>query len=270
MTKKFHPQGFLLALTGFAAVAGFLLRSAQLAKELLSDGSLAAGAKLHIVLGALTFVLLAGLIGLLFPLEKKTSYRELFSPAAAPNLLQILCSVGLIAGNLVLWSGGNTSVGAVPLPVISRVLSALLPPLGLLSALCVAAFAMLRLCGKKPSALLYMIASIYLVVRLFVRFQSWNTDPSIYDYGFQLLAAICCMLGMFQLGGFCFDRGKRRITLFWTLLATVFCAITVADTVHTGALDEGLINASLLLFMAVSSGQLLFAAPDGTQAEKPA
>lgn len=257
MDMKRNSRWFLAALTAVASLVGFFLRRKQLVDELLPDGSLAPGSSQHIALGILTAIVVVALILFLLPLEKKRSYRELFSPAAVPNFLQILCALGLIAGNVVLWSGGSVATGSAS--TISRALTAMLPPLGLLSALCIAAFALLRLAEKKPTPVLYMVASVYLVVRLFVRFQMWNIDPSIHDYCYQLLAAICTMLGLFQLAGFCFDRGKRRIGLFWTLLATYFSSISLADALHSGALDESLIIGALLLSMAVSSAQLLFA-----------
>ena len=103
-----------------------------------------------------------------------------------------------------------------------------------------------------------MIASVYLVVRLIVCFQEWNIDPSVHDYCFQLLAAICCMLAAFQLAGFSFDKGKRRMSLFWSLSAVVFCGISAADMLLRGAADGILVNFALLLSMSVSSAQLLF------------
>ena len=269
MKKSTLPQLLLLIVTLLGSLIGFFVRRAQLANELLSDGSLAPGSYLHIVLTVLTFVLLAAFFALLLPLRRLTGYRAIFTAAPLLNGLQLVAAVGLVCGNVLLWIQGRepTTALATQSPVVSGALSAMLAPLGLLSAVCIAAFALLRLSGKKPSALLYMLASVYLVVRLIVCFQEWNTDPSIHDYCFQLLAAICAMLSFFQLAGFCLNRGKRRISLFWCLNAIVFCSITVADTLAHGAMDELLVNASLLLSIAVSSVQLLF--PRGPE-EEPA
>ena len=142
----------------------------------------------------------------------------------------------------------------------SVLIGKLLPWLGFLAAGCIAAFALLRMSGKKPSAVFYMAVSVYLVVRLILSFQSWNTDPSIHDYCFRLLAAICCMLGTYQLAGFCLDQGRRRLTLFWTLLAVVFSAIGFVDAVRAGDTDEALVSISLCLSMFLSSIQLLYPA----------
>ncbi len=268
MKKSNSLQVTLALVVLLGSLIGFFVRRAQLAVELLSDGSLAPGSFLHIVLTVLTLVLLAAMFALLLPLKRSTGYAPYFTGAPVPNALQLIAAVGLVGGNVILWVQGRepTTALATQSPVVSEALSTILAPLGLLSAGCIAVFALLRLSGKKPSALLYMIASIYLVVRLIVCFQEWNTDPSIHDYGFQLLAAICAMLSFFQLAGFCLDHGKRRISLFWCLSAVFFCTITVTDTLAHGAMDELLINASLLLSLAVSSVQLLF--PRGEEPTK--
>lgn len=256
---KKASRWLLLALTFCVAVAGFLIRRQQLATELLADGSLAEGSSLHILLTVLSGVFFVGLVAFLYPLPKKESWRQVFPAAALPNLLLILSALGLIVGNILLWRSDSSASAAVitQSPEVSHALATLLPPLGVISAICFAVFAILRMAGRKPTPLLFMIASLYLIVRLIVCFQVWNTDPSIHDYAFQLLAAICCMLGCFQLAGFSFDRGHLRMCLFWTLGATAFCAFTVADTLRGGVLSDILINASFLLAMATCSACLL-------------
>ena len=256
---KKASRWLLLALTFCVAAAGFLIRRRQLLTELLPDGSLAEGSTLHILLIVLSCVFFVGLVAFLYPLPKKESWRQVFPAAVIPNLLLILSALVLIAGNVQLWLLGDAASATVitQSPEVSRALAMVLPPLGVVSAVCFIIFAILRMAGKKPSPLLFMIASVYLIIRLIVCFQVWNTDPSIHDYAFQLLAAICCMLGCFQLAGFSFDRGHLRMSLFWTLGATAFCAFTVADTLHGGTLSNILVNASLLLAMATCSASLL-------------
>lgn len=260
MKKTVRTQWYLVALTLLAAVLGAVLRRSQLLYELLPDGSLAEGSSLHRVLAVLSGVWLAAAAGLLLPLEKKQRWQDFFTPSVVPNLLQLAAAGMLILGNILLWVEGRTPVTALATqsPAVSEALSFMLAPLGIVTALCIAAFAFSCLRSRRPSPLLYMIASIYLVVRLIVYFQEWNIDPSIHDYAFQLLAAICCMLAAFQLAGFSFDKGKRRMTLFWALSAVVFCGITTADMLVRGTAHDTLVNSGLLVSLAVSSGQLLF------------
>lgn len=260
MKKSFHPQWYILLVTVAAAIAGALVRYRQLQTELLPDGSLADGSYLHIVLILISVVLVGALICLLLPLSNRESWEQVFPTHPIPNVLIILSAAGLAIGTALLWLSG--SLDEIPvmtqMPQIAAVLSKLLLPLGILSAFCIAVFAVMCVLKKKPSPLLYMVASIYLIIRLIVRFQAWNTDPSIHDYCFKLLAAICCMLGTFQLAGFSFGKGRRRISIFWTLCAVVFCCISIPDAYLSGTSDDLIITASLLLLMAVSSVELLF------------
>lgn len=249
----------IFILTLLCSMGGFFLRRAQLAKELLPGGFLAQGSYLHIVLLVLTCLLLVALIFLLRPLEQRASWKNIFSPAPLSNILMLLSSLGLLVGNLLLLLAGNEiPSNAVNSPKTISILSSLQAPLGLIASGCVAAFAICCLFKKKPSALFFMGTSIYLVVRLIMQFQRWNTDPSIHDYCYQLLAAICAMLGIFQLAGFSFDAGKRRMSLFWCLCALFFCGITAADSLQEGIGEKLLVNASVLLLMLAASLQLLF------------
>ena len=66
------------------------------------------------------------------------------------------------------------------------------------------------------------------------------------------------MLGSFQLAGFGFDKGRRRMSLFFAMGAVLFCTITVADLMED--ISEGLVNFAFLLSMSTSAARLLFAA----------
>ena len=193
------------------------------------------------------------------PLEQRASWQNIFSTAPMANIFMLTASLGLLVGNLLLLlSGTEAAPVAVNAPQVIAVLTTVQAPLGLAAAACVATFAISCLFGKKPSALLFMIASIYAVVRLILHFQSWNTDPSVWDYCYQLLAAICAMLGIFQLAGFSFDKGKRRITLFWCLAAIFFCSISIVDTIKAKKPGEIVLNISYLILMLGAAWQLLF------------
>ena len=131
--------------------------------------------------------------------------------------------------------------------------------MGILAAVCLALFSYRCYLGQKPSALLYMAVSLYLVVRLIVRFQAWNTDPSIHDYCYALLANISAMLAAFHMGGFSFDKGKRRMSLFWIVCSLFFCSVTLADAVHDVDLGELFVHLALILMLVFNLDQLLFA-----------
>lgn len=251
-TKRYLSYLWILLIF---SVAGFFCRSYQLRYELLFDGSLVQGAFMHTVLLLLTAVFLLLWFFLLRSLPQLQTQEECFSANRVLGAIQCAAALVLLAGNLLLWLNGRESASQYTEMAVS--MAKWLPVLGILSACGIFGFAVLCMAGKKASPLLYMLASVYLVVRLIVAFQEWNTDPSVHDYAYQLLAVICCMLSVFQLAGFGFDKGKRRMTLFWCVGAVYFCSISVADSL--GNLAECLINLSLLAVAAINSVQLLAA-----------
>lgn len=262
MKSDSTAKRILLAAAILFSISGFILRFFQLAGELLPDGSLAEGAFLHRILAIISLCFIVGVAILLWKLPKLVSWKQCFEPKLIYEILHMIAAGFLLIGNVVLWIQGASPAGAYvsTSPGFSSFLNHALPPLGIAAAVCLGAFAAILQTGKRPSPLLYMCMSLYLIIRLIVCFQAWNTDPSIYDYCYMLLAAICTMLSAFQLAGFSFDKGKRRITLFWTLSSAFFCCISLADAVHDGELGSMLVMLALLLTNTASSIQLLFAA----------
>ena len=325
----------LLITAAVFSISGLLLRYLQITGEILPDGSLVKGAFLHYILLALTVCFIVGTAVLLRRMPKTVSWKQSFRPMPAFALLHILAAGLLLIGNVVLLIEGPAPASpyVVTSPGFSSFLNRALPVLGIAAAVCLGVFVFRAQAGQRPSPLLYMCASLYLVIRLIVCFQAWNTDPSIhdycymllaaictmlaafqlagfsfdrgksrmtlfwtlcsvlfcsmslyliirlivcfqawntdpsiYDYCYMLLAAICTMLAAFQLAGFSFDKGKRRITLFWTLSSVFFCCISMADAVHDGDLGSMLVMLALLLTNTASSIQLLFAADSGNEA----
>ncbi len=269
MKKSTAFSAVLLALSLAAAAGGFFVRRAQLATELLADGSLAPGSRLHTVLAVLTVCFVLAAVALLLPAEKRSHWRTFFRSSPAFQLPLMIGAVLLAVGNLMLLRQGAKPSADVftQSPALAGTLSALVAPLGVLCGICYTVSGFFCLSQKKPSAAFYMLACLYPIVRLLACFQAWNTDPSIHDYCYQLLAAICTMLAFFQLGGFCFDRGKRRLTLFWTLCGVVFNGISLADALHGGEAAALLIASALILILLTNSLLLLF--PDGSAPEEP-
>ena len=89
--------------------------------------------------------------------------------------------------------------------------------LGILAALSWIVQAACSCRGKKPHAAIYFLPVICWGVRLVRDFRVWSRDPVILDYCYSLLALIFALCAMLELGGFAFDRGKRRLTAFFTL-----------------------------------------------------
>lgn len=255
------PFALLIFLFG-----GFFCRYLQLKNELLYDGSLAQGAIMHRVLLLLTVLFFIGFGVLVYGLKKLKTHKACFFPGVLPALPQFLAGFGIIAGSVLKLQ--EEPYMFAPLTKVSATLVNALPYLGIVAAICILCFALWNMRSKTPSPILYMLVSVYLVVRLIVCFQEWNTDPSIHDYAYELLAAICCMLGCFQISGFGFNKGKRRITTFWCMCAVFFCSISAADVLKN--LPELLINLSLLLLTLTHGLQLLFAKEDAEEEKEEA
>jgi hypothetical protein len=265
MTKK--PRGIgmnqttklkttLAYVTALFAACGFLLRSYQLKWELNYDGSLTEGAFVHRVLPLICVCFLAGTGFLLYrSFSKLSKHEECFSPSLPVTVLQMAAGGLLFCGNLHLQT-----VGHPPFPdyvVVSELMLKIEPYAGMLAGILLALYGFASLRKTPPTPLFYMFISLYLALRLLICFQQWNTDPSIHHYGYQLLAVICSMLGSFRLAGFGFDKGHRRMSLFFAISAVLFCSITVADTLDN--LNECLVNGAFLLSMGTSAACLLFA-----------
>jgi hypothetical protein len=249
MKRVFHLPVGLLSATAAASIAGFFLRRYQLAHELQGNGSLKPGSVMHIVLGVLSAALLLGFLLSLRKMQGKSTCKEVFSRATAVLLTQLLCVAALIAGNVLLF--GYVPSASTP---FFTLLWQVLPFLGGAAGGCILLFSSLHACGRKPWRGLYMLACVYLVVRLILNFQQWSLDPSIHDYGFRLLADICCMIGLYHIAGFGFSRGKRRTTLFWTLGTVFFCAISLADAFAMPDKSE------LFILLGLGGSQLLTSA----------
>ena len=259
----------LLGITGGAAVLAAILRWVQLSNDIKSNGAVLQGRYLYLVIAALSVgepstdsfcavAVLAALAVLIRPLRRQTRWEEIFSGGKLPNVLHIASAVCFVIGGVMLYYASlpKTEDEALALTQLQKTMNLLIPLLGVACAVTLVAFARKCLRHEKPSPLLYMIVSVYLIVRLIVNFQKWSTDPSLNDFVYHLFAAISCMLAAFQLAGFSFGKGKRRITLFWSLCAVYFSAISVIDCLCGRANDVG-IQVALLLTMAASSLQLL-------------
>ena len=213
----------LLGITGGAAVLAAILRWVQLSNDIKSNGAVLQGRYLYLVIAVLSVAVLAALAVLIRPLRRQTRWEEIFSGGKLPNILHIASAVCFVIGGIMLYYASlpKTEDEALALTQLQKTINLLIPLLGVI-----------------------------------VNFQKWSTDPSLNDFVYHLFAAISCMLAAFQLAGFSFGKGKRRITLFWSLCAVYFSAISIVDCLCGRANDVG-IQVALLLTMAASSLQLL-------------
>ncbi len=250
--KKKLPLLFLMYF-----LSGPLFRWYQLKNELLFDGSLAEGAFMHRVLPLLALTFFVGFSFIIYGLKNIPDHRNCFPPTIT-FAATMPAGLFLLASNVMaLLLGPDTTAAYTEVSVI---LMQALPYAGIIASLCILFFGFLSLQGKTPSPLLFMAVSIYLVVRLIVCFQDWNMDPSIHDYAYKLLAAIFTMLGCFQIGGFGFGKGKRRITILWCLCAAYFSAVSIPDYLMQDPLEA--LTVFALFLLTGTFAMLLLYAPD--------
>ena len=148
-------------------------------------------------------------------LEKRARYDEVFHVMRLDLALTVLSALALGAGCVMSFSDGG-------------MLAQLICVLGLVGAVCLLTAGVVRLRGAAPSAVFYIPAIFFFVLRLFRDFRRWMQDPAILDYCFCLFALICFMISTYHAASFSFDRGARRRLCFYSLCGVFFGATAMA------------------------------------------
>lgn len=229
MEHKFTRLQVML-VAGVLAVIAFILRKIQLATAFDVVGArpgAGIGFAIVTVLAVLAFA------GYAWSLRGRKKY-----PAITSRSLPVL-AVSAVAGILLL-------VGSMILAVRSqREGDLLVAALGALTAVSWGATATARYMGKKIPVAVLLLPAVYYVVYLICQFRFWTRDPVILDYCYDLFALICNMFALFHLGGYAFDKGSRRLTVFFAMSGMFFNAAALAGAELTEAL--GYLGAGLWL-----------------------
>lgn len=191
------------AATGIFAVAAYWLRQ----RQLQSGGS-------FFTYFTVAVVVLLAVYALFLSRRKKHTAILSRSPVQAAGL----CSAALAL------TGGSAAMFLSPAREFDRGLAVL----GILAAVSWIVQAACSYRGKKPHAAIYFLPVICWGVRLVRDFRVWSRDPVILDYCYSLLALIFALCAMLELGAFAFDRGRRRLTAFFTLGGIFFTAAAMA------------------------------------------
>lgn len=112
----------------------------------------------------------------------------------------------------------------------------LIAAFGFLTAVCWGGTAAGRYVGKKVPTALLLLPAVYYVISLVCQFRFWTRDPVILDYCYDLFALISTMCAVFHLSGYCFDEGRRRMTVFFSLCGVFFSAAALAGADWSTAL----------------------------------
>lgn len=186
--------------------------------------------------------LAAAMIGALSWAQKpRGAYVDCFSSSLAWMILSLLGAGALLVGNGMMILQGVKGVDVI------------IAYLGLVASGAMAVVALSRVNGRVASIWIHAMPCVYLVVKLIFEFRQWSIDPSLMDYCFTLFAAICTMLATCHVGYFVLDKGRRRTTIFWCLLGTVFSMCALAD----GGIIQVLLLGGMGLWVLANGGQLL-------------
>ncbi len=228
---------FILAL---AALGGMFTRQREIAEGFDAAGLAVpyAGRWALIVIGVLAVVLAVLKAVLQTP---RPGYAENFGRGGGVP--------AVIAGALV-------AVGcAMQIPAYQgRTLYLALYVFGVAAGLCLAVIGVAWMQKKQPFGALHVLPTLFVLLLLISRFRGWSQDPVIADYCYSLFAAICSMIALLHLAGFCFGAGKRRMAVCWNLLAVYFCPLAMPGA---AAADVVLLG-GLFLFHLQASVQLLW------------
>lgn len=213
MKKQTVNSYLILVVTVLGGLAGCVLRSAM-----LSGASWAYAALWGLsTLVFLALIPLCAQAGTDCAMERNLPRRSIIKGILPPAVCTGLGGVAFFVTFLVkLLEGGLDTLG-----LIAAVL-------GLFGGGCLLIQAYLRHSGK-ASASAAGIITIALVADLFCRFRHWSSDPLLEDYCFQLLAHVFSMLAAYYLMGFPMGKGKRRLCIFYSMIAAFFGLICLGD-----------------------------------------
>lgn len=232
MEQKLGRVPVMIALF-LAAAAAWFLRQEQLQ-------AMSVFAVSHRVtwLCVAAVVLFAGYCWLLRPRKKSTA---LSGKSPLVLVLTMAAAAGMLLGCLAM------------VRELEHDYDMLLAAGGAVTAICWVMVGVERFRGQKIPAPMFMIPTLFYAVRLVLDFRNWSRDPMILDYCFDLLVLICIMCATFHLGGFCFDKGKRRLTAFFCCCGILFGAAAVAG----GRMREIAMTGGAMLWLAANLWVLL-------------
>ena len=236
----------LFVCTLVVSALGATLRNLQLQYAFDEAGLPVTGSGLTIALAA---VCLLGVL-ILLPGCKALPGRKAFSDNFPPCAVCFgLSAVGAAA--ILIGSAGSVWQA---MPFGASILDLLPGFLGVFAALCIFMAAYGKYKGAKPMAALYLVPFFFAAVRLVLDFKNgWSSDPIILDYCFEMFAMLFAMTALYHLAGFCFDRGLRARTAFWSLAGVELCAVSIAD----GGACNMLVFSGLALWLLTNAWQLL-------------
>ena len=150
------------------------------------------------------------------PLQRTGSYRQNFPPSPSACVGGALAALGLIARSFSAFSKGG-------------VLGVLTGLSGLAAAAVMALVALARLQGRRPFFASHALVCLHMALGLFNDCRDWSNESQFGMFLMELLAQTAVMLAAYYLATFDVALGRRRPSLFWSLMGVELCLIALAD-----------------------------------------
>ena len=150
--------------------------------------------------------------------------RGLFGPNAVSLSLGLLSGLVLVVG--AVWSILELLGERGTAEQMQFLAAVALEFLQFLAGLSILSIAWLR--WKRGGSMLglHALACLWQVLMLLLNFRRWSMDPTILDYCFRLFALIAGMCGLYHIGAFCLESGRRRMSAFWCLTGVFFSLVS--------------------------------------------
>lgn len=203
-----------------AAIVGGFLRDLQLSNAFDDKGLPLSGQWILLAAVSAAVLLVIALLTRLWTEDAGGAYTDFFRAKLFIVILEVAAGGLIIAGNLAEFLDPAAS---------ATMFRKIILLLGMVSGLCCVPVAAAQYRGTKPSPWLYLLPVAFCILQLISHFKGWNSDPVVLDYCFKLFAEIFLMIGLFYVGGYAFDKGRYRWSIFFCLGALYFAGVTMAD-----------------------------------------
>lgn len=234
-----------LIITIIFSAAGFWLRGYLLKNIYDASGLPVRGHPANTALIVLCVVFLCLLASLVFTTRCERT----------PELTARLSSVGTVSGVFGILGGAAMAVGGALVAVAPATRLDLFLGLAAIAAGICALLAVLKaMKGKlgKASGLLSadVIFSCFWLVCSFREYG--GSDPVLQNYAYIILAEICCVLGFYFMSGLAYGVPRPLMLVYFSMTASFFCAINLAESFSLGLLLIFAANFVYLLSLSCS------------------
>lgn len=215
MKKIFRPKLLPFTTLAFAAL-GVLMRIWTIGSgpdkytTLYEPNPLAWTMLWIVTVGAALSILL-----LSAPLKNPGRYSQNFPPSILGAIGTGLAALGIMTSGMSMLTTATDG------------LTRFTGLLGMVSAFALIFVSFSRFNGQRPNFLLHALMCLFFALRIFNKCKLWSNEPQLSVFLLPFLASVCVMLAAYHLVSFDVDLGKRRRSLFWSLMGIYFCVLSL-------------------------------------------